>query len=349
MNSEIQEGDSSFRPEYCAIKTAINVENMISSDLKAARQQYLETGNESLLPIVDAHHHFWDIVKNPHPWLQKKPMIPFRYGDYSAICKNFLPTDYAKNCQQHRVMRHVTMEGEWDANDPVGEALWMKALAEECDKPHAMAAQIWLDREDIDDVLHAYNSAPLKGFVRSVRHKPSHIAYDEYTQDWSAPGSMRDLSWRAGYARLGEAGLMFELQAPWWHMDEAVELAHDFPDTRIIINHAGLPATRETDVLAKWRSAMTRIAACPNVYMKISGLGVRGETWTPAQQRPVVHALIEDFGIRRCLFASNHPVDAVLVTLDDLWGGFKTLTQHLEPQERLALFCDNAVALYELR
>ncbi len=322
---------------------------MISSDLKEAREQYLQTGLDSLLPIVDAHHHFWDIVNNPHPWLQKKPMIPFRYGDYSAICKNYLPEDYQKACGQHRVMRHVTMEGEWDTCDPVGEALWMKELFQRSGKPHATAAQIWLDRDDLDHVLHAYTSEPLRGFVKSVRHKPTHIPCHEYTQGWSTKGSMRDKAWRAGYARLRDANLMFELQAPWWHMDEAVELACDFPDITIIINHAGLPATREAGVLAKWRPAMARVAACPNVYMKISGLGVKGEAWTPEQQAPVVHALIEDFGIKRCLFASNHPVDAVVVTLDDLWSGFKTLTQHLTPHERLALFCDNALALYDLR
>lgn len=94
---------------------------------------------------------------------------------------------------------------------------------------------------------------------------------------------------------------------------------------------------------------MALLTSYPNVHVKISGIGVRGEAWTPEQQAPVVDALIADFGVARCLFASNHPVDAIVVKLDRLWSGFKELTRQLIPEQRLALFCDNAVALYGLR
>lgn len=317
-------------------------------DLAQARDEFLATGDERLLPIVDAHHHFWDL-RNPHPWLTELPRIPFRYGDYAAICKDFLPSDYVAACDEHRVLRHVVMEGEWTPDDPAGEALWMLDLAQRSGQPQAMAAQIWLDRSDAEALMRTYTRPPLRSFVRSVRHKPNCTTREEHRDDWSAPGSMRCPRWRDGYAKLSKYGLMFELQAPWWHMGEAVELARDFPETRIIVNHAGLPGTRDEETLRAWRQAMDRLAPCPNVMMKISGIGVRGERWTVAQQAPVVNALIEDFGVERCLFASNHPVDALVVTLNELWAGFKTLTRTLIPEQRLALFCDNATTLYGLR
>jgi predicted TIM-barrel fold metal-dependent hydrolase len=318
-------------------------------DLIEARSAYLASAADALLPIVDAHHHFWDVPCNPHPWLTELPHIPFRYGDYAAICKNFLPEDYAAACGAHRVLRHVVMEGEWTPADPTGEALWMAELARRCGKPHAMAAQIWLDRDDVDEVLRVYRQAPLAGFVRSVRHKPNCAARQEYRSDWSAPGSMRCARWRDGYARLAAAELMFELQAPWWHMREAAELARDFPSTRLIVNHAGLPGARDEETLGRWRAAMAQLADYPNVVVKISGLGERGQPWTLARQAPVVNALLADFGVDRCLFASNHPVDAIVVSLRDLWSGFKALTRGLPPEQRLKLFCDNAVELYQLR
>ncbi len=37
------------------------------------------------VPIIDTHHHFWDLARNPHPWLRDLPMIPFRYGNYGAL------------------------------------------------------------------------------------------------------------------------------------------------------------------------------------------------------------------------------------------------------------------------
>lgn len=319
------------------------------ADLEQARQAYLASGDARLLPIVDAHHHFWAVPGNPHHWLTQLPRIPFRYGDYSAICRDFLPADYAAACGEHQVLRHVVMEGEWDPTDPVGEALWMQGLAQTAGKPHAMAAQVWLDRDDVAEVLTRYSQPPLAGFVRSVRHKPRALPREQHHSGWSAPGSMRCERWRSGYALLQRHGLMFELQAPWWHMDEAVELARDFPQTRIVVNHAGLPAQRDEDTLRGWRAAMSRLADCPNVVVKLSGLGVAGQPWTVEQQQPVVHALIADFGVRRCLFASNFPVDGLVVGLADLWSGFKALTQSLPPNDRLALFCDNAVEVYALQ
>lgn len=319
------------------------------ADLAQARHAYVVSGDERLLPIVDAHHHFWAVPANPHHWLTQLPRIPFRYGDYGAICRDFLPADYALACQGHQVLRSVVMEGEWDSADPVGESLWMHGLARASGLPHAMAAQVWLDRDDVVEVLTRYSHAPLAGFVRSVRHKPRCLPREQHHSGWSAPGSMRCERWRSGYALLQRHGLMFELQAPWWHMDEAVELAHDFPATRIVVNHAGLPAARDNETLRLWRAAMARLADCPNVLVKLSGLGVAGEAWSIEQQRPVVEALIADWGIRRCMFASNFPVDALVVSLDGLWSGFKVLSQGFSTADRLALFCDNAVETYGLQ
>ena len=318
-------------------------------DLAQARQAFLDSGDEALLPIVDAHHHFWAVPANPHPWLTELPRIAFRYGDYAPICRDFLPADYAAARGAHRVLRHVAMEGEWDPRDAAGEARWMQQLAQRTGAPHAMAAQAWLDRDDIEALLAHYTQGPLAGFVRSVRHKPRTLPRGRYRTGGAVPGSMRCPRWRRGYALLARSGLMFELQAPWWHMDEAAELARDFPDTLIVINHGGLPAQRDADSLRQWRRAMDRVADCPNVRMKISGLGVPGTAWTPALQRPVVKALIGSFGTRRCMFASNFPVDSLVVGLDALWAGFKELTRELEPTERLALFCDNAARTYALQ
>ena len=109
-----------------------------------------------------------------------------------------------------------------------------------------------------------------------------------------------------------------------------------------------MPADRDDVSLAAWRNAMTRLADCPNVHVKISGIGVPGRAWTPELQRPIVDTLIVAFGASRCLFASNHPVDGLVASFDTIFSSFKHLTRELAPAERLALFCDNAVRLYRL-
>ncbi|MGE8318708.1 MAG: amidohydrolase family protein [Comamonas sp.] len=322
------------------------MKNDLHPDLRTAREEFLATQDDRLLPIVDAHHHFWDVERNPHPWLRQRPLIPFRYGDYSAICRNFLPEDYARNQGPHRVLRHVLMEGEWDPRDPTGEARWVQELATKTGKPHALAAQAWLDREVWDEQLAAYARLPL---VRSVRHKPRSLPRAEHHAGYAEAGSMRCPRWRGGYARLESAGLMFELQAPWWHFGEAAELARDFPRTTIVVNHTGLPSERDDASLAAWRAALQVLAHEPNVFLKISGLGVAGQRWTPALQSPIVNDAIRIFGWQRCLFASNHPVDALVASLGDIFAGFKQITADLPAPQRLALFCDNATALYHLQ
>ena len=313
--------------------------------IDAMRERFLQSGDNADLPIVDAHHHFWDLQRNYHPWLRDLPRIPFRYGDYEAICRDFLPEDYFALAAPHRVVKTVMMEGEWDPRDPLGEARWATTLNARCGFPDAMAGQVWLDRDDVADLLREYRSMPL---VRSVRHKPTAVPRGDHTATFAAPGSMRCDRWRAGYALLAASGLMFELQAPWWHFIEAVELARDFPGVTIIVNHTGLPADRSVEGLRAWRTALAELAGCANVRLKISGIGERGVRWSVERNGPVVWDAIEIFGVERCMFASNFPVDSVVVKLDTLFAGFKSMVADLKPLQRLALFHDNATTLYGL-
>ena len=117
------------------------------------------------LPIIDAHQHFWDLEHNRHPWLQDLPLIPFRYGDYTAIRRNYLPADFRRDCGTHRVLKTVYVEAEWDPQDPVGETRWVSALAAAQGLPNAIVAQAWLDRVDAAEVLAAQAAFPL---VRAV-------------------------------------------------------------------------------------------------------------------------------------------------------------------------------------
>jgi predicted TIM-barrel fold metal-dependent hydrolase len=296
------------------------------------------------LPIVDAHHHFWDPRRNYHPWLRDEPMIPFRYGSYAAIRRPYLPEHYFADAAGHRVVKTVLMEGEWDPTDPVGETSWVAEIAAESGFPTAMVAQAWLDREDVEEVLAAQAAFPI---VRSVRHKPRAAPAPDRV-DPEAPGSMGDPKWRRGFALLERFGLMFDLQSPWWHLGEAARLARAFPTTTIVLNHTGLPADRSPEGLAGWRAAMRTLAGEPNVVVKISGIGVAGQPWTVETNRCVVLDTIEAFGVARCMFASNFPVDGLVGSYDAIMGGFKEIVADFPLADRRALCHDNAVRVYRL-
>ena len=82
------------------------------------------------MPIVDAHQHYFDIEAHYYPWLNDRPLRPFRYGDYSSICRNFLPQDYRRLTGRHRVVQTVVIEGEWDPATPADEVSFIESLAQ---------------------------------------------------------------------------------------------------------------------------------------------------------------------------------------------------------------------------
>jgi predicted TIM-barrel fold metal-dependent hydrolase len=294
--------------------------------------------------IVDAHQHFWDLSLGKHPWLNDEPPPPFRYGDTRALRRSYLPADYRADASAYRVVGSVYVETEWDPTDPVGETQWVQDLAAREGLPSAVVAQAWLDRDDVADVLARQATCPL---VRGIRHKPA-AAVSPRAVIAGAPGSMSDPRWRAGFARLADHGLSFDLQTPWWHLDEAAALARAFPDTQIVLNHTGLPADRSAEGLRGWREAMAALATESNVAVKISGLGVPGQSWRVESNREVILRTLDLFGVDRAMFASNFPVDGLVATFDTIYAGFGALVQDLSPPERQRLFCDNAVRFYRL-
>jgi predicted TIM-barrel fold metal-dependent hydrolase len=239
--------------------------------------------------------------------------------------RRYLPEDYRKDAARWPVSRGVYVEAEWDPLDPAGEMNFIAELRREGGFPTVAIAQAWLDREDCAAVLESHAG---HSFVRGVRHKPK-------------AGQMADARWRSGYARLARLRLHFELQVSWKEIGDAARLARDFPDTVVVVNHAGLPPSADR---AGWREAMAAAAACPNVMVKISGLG----DLDAAARREVTLALIELFGGRRAMFASNYPVDSLRDSFDSIYATFDDITRGFSDAERRDLFHDNAVRIYRM-
>lgn len=296
------------------------------------------------LPIIDAHQHFWDLDRNYLPWLRDEPQIPFRYGDYGALKRNYMPADYRRDTAGLDVAGTVFVETEWDRTDPVGETRWVHDLAAASGLPSAMVCHAALHQDDVADILAQQAAFTL---VRGVRHKPTAAPAPDRVEQ-GAPGSMGDPAWRRGYARLADHGLSFDLQTPWWHLGEAAALNADFPETLIVLNHTGLPSDRSPEGLAGWRRAMAHFAASPKVAVKISGLGERGRRWALAHNRDVILDTIEIFGEDRCMFASNFPVDGLVADLPTIFSGFAEATAPLGRRTQAKLFADNARRFYRI-
>jgi predicted TIM-barrel fold metal-dependent hydrolase len=293
------------------------------------------------LPIVDAHVHFWDPTINYYPWLVDEPPVPFRYGNYATIRRPYLPEEYKRSTAPHNVRKTVYIEAEWDPQDPVGEMSYIASLRRETGWPNVAVGQAWLDR---DDRLAMLERVAAFDFVRGIRHKPRSNSQPDPTN----PGGMMDPRWLEGFAMLAPLGLGFDLQTPWWHLHEAAILADRFPETQIILLHAGLPADRSPEGIAAWRAAMARLAERPNVAVKISGIGEPGQPWTVARNRDIVLTVIDLYGLDRCMIGSNFPVDSVCADLPTIFSGFKAITAPLGEEAQIKLFHDNAIRIYDI-
>jgi len=296
------------------------------------------------VPVIDAHQHFWDLEANYLPWLRDEPQIPFRYGDYSALKRNYLPDDYRRDLDGVALEATVFIETEWDRRDPVGETRWVHRLSEMSGLPSVMVCHVALDRDDAPKILERQAAFAR---VRGVRHKPRAASTPD-TIEKAAKGSMGDPAWRRGYALLAQHGLSFDLQTPWWHLPEAAELNARYPEILIVLNHTGLPRDRSDSELLGWRTAMKIFAAAPNVAVKISGLGEPGYAWSLQRNERLILDTIENFGEDRCMFASNFPVDGLAGSLATIYSGFAQATEKLGPAVQAKLFAGNARRIYRL-
>lgn len=302
-----------------------------------------------VLPVVDAHHHFWQLGAGPlrYPWLQDSPAHPFFLGDHRAICRDFLPADYRREsgaCQPIRVVKTVHVEAECDRSQQVAETQWLAQLHADTGMPHAIVAHAWLHTDNSEDVLAAHKACPL---VRGIRSKPVTSASPGESVA-GAPGSMQDPRWLAGLRRLVGHGFSWDLRVPAWHLEEAAAVARTNPDLPIVLNHTGFPWDRSEAGLALWRRGMRMLATCPNVYCKISCLCEPKRPWSYEGNRRIVLETLEFFGPARCMVASNFPVDSLCVRFATLFDDLLRMTAECSAAERRYIFHDTAVRFYRL-
>jgi len=131
-------------------------------------------------------------------------------------------------------------------------------------------------------------------------------------------------------------------------MATAAAIAGRHPDIPIIVNHAGLPTDRDAAGLAVWRDGLRRLAALPQVSIKISGLGIVDRAWTLQSISPIVRECIDVFGVDRAMFASDFPVEKVHGAFGAFYAAFDAITRHFSTDDRDRLFARTAEAVYRI-
>ena len=295
------------------------------------------------LRIVDAHHHLWDL-EGPirYPWLTSGEHAYL--GDYSALRRTYLPEEYRRDTALHRVVATVHIEAECDRSQQVAETRWVTEMNARHGMPNAIVAHAWVDTPDAEEILAEHCKFPL---VRGIRTKPV-VAEHPGESVRGHKRSMQDPRWIEGLDLLRKYGLSWDLRVPWWHLEEAAEVVRRHPGLTVILNHTGYPWHRTPEALAGWRKGMQALAALPNVSCKISALCVEDRPWTLKENGPIILEAIDTFGVDRCMFASNFPVDGLKGSWDYIYSSFKKAVAHLPRADQERLFADNAIRLYRI-
>lgn len=296
-------------------------------------------------PIIDGHHHIWEI-KN-YPWLVA-PMEPKIFGDYEPLRQDYLVEDLIDDFKNQNVVKSVHVQANWGPSSPVEETKWLQEVADRAGFPHGIIA--FGDMTKADETERQIEEHKAYANMRGLRHQ---IFWNEEPKWQAAPSAdlAASSAFKEGFKLLKKHDLSFELQMfPFQpvQMDAVCELLDENPDTRVILVHSGMLPLNRPEFHDAWMRGIKRLAQYPNLWCKVSGLALLSQTYTLEQLRFVIEHSIEAFGIERCLFGSNFPLERMWSTYDELLNCTKVAASWLNEGEQKAFFHDNAAQYYRI-
>lgn len=277
-------------------------------------------------PVVDAHHHLWDLAVRPQPFLDSNPVLaPLRRAFSLA---NLAPLAAAAGVGRTVVVQTVT--------EPA-ETTELMALA---DAGGLIAAVVgWADLTDarVGESLASLRAAPGGQFLAGIRHP----LLTEPDPLWLHRPDVR-----RGLNAVAAAGLVFDLVLPPALLPAAVRAVADVPDLTFVLDHLGnVDVTADGPPDAAWARSFRALAALPNVVCKLSG--ILGEA-TADRLRPYAEIALEAFGPERLMFGSDWPVSTLSAGYGDVVAAARALTAGLTAPERAAVLADTACAVYRI-
>lgn len=294
--------------------------------------------------FVDAHMHLWDLGRIRYPWLT--PPLPVGVtGDVSSIAHNYLLADYRSDLETAgvRAAKVVHVEAGADPADALAETRWLQQLASSSGFPQAIVAHAELEKPDAEALLAQHAAHPNVRGIRQILNW-----HPDPAKTYTPRDLLADATWRAGFAHLARHHLSFDLQIYPGQMPAAARLAAQYPDTLLILDHAGMPVDRSPAGIESWRQGMRLLAARPNVAVKISGLAIFDWHWHAATLRPFVLETLESFGAQRTMLASNFPVDRLFGPFGRFYDAYRKILAGASAAERASLFGGTAERLYRI-
>jgi predicted TIM-barrel fold metal-dependent hydrolase len=279
--------------------------------------------------VVDAHVHLWDPARTDwYPYLSGRQQL--NMGDVSGMARRFdVPTYLAESAGWH-VEKLVNVAAATGRHS-IEETLDLDQRAEIDGHPDAIIGGL-PPTESIAEAIEVLDTQMGASRFRGVRPMGA----------FEGPLPADEV-----LGALQERGLVFELMAHPHQLRPAAAGLAAFDELVVVVEHTGWPRSSSDEERSLWEAGMAVLAGLgDHVVCKLSGLAMPLGSMSVEALTPWLEFAIETFGVDRCMFASNFPVDGLHGTFDELYTTFATVTAGLDDESRDKLFAANAERVY---
>jgi predicted TIM-barrel fold metal-dependent hydrolase len=291
------------------------------------------------LPVADAHVHF--LRRDLHPWLNSSKPLSFE-GDWTPILGDYVPADLMAEMGEG-VEVEAAVHIQANSPDPVRETREVARMGEESGLPIAIVGGVNLAAADAEQIIDSQMG--IKGFcgVRQILNLHNDPLYKYGDIDY-----LNDSGWKRNLTLLSERDLTFDMQLYPSQLGDALKVIDENPGLIFILNHAGMLIDRSLAGWKQWSRGLHELGKRDNIAVKVSGIGSMDHYWTVESIRPLVYECLDAFGIERCMFASNFPVDKLHGSYVDYARACEQCLAGFNQDEKVAFFAGNAERYYRL-
>ena len=281
--------------------------------------------------IVDAHVHLWDPARTDwYPYLSHPPQQGG--GDSSRMLRRFDVDLYRSETAGWNVEKFINVAAATGRNS-IDETIALDHDAPAAGGPDAIIGGL-PPADTVAESLGFIDRQMTASRFRGVR------PMGRLDQPLPAVEVLRGLQ---------ERNLVFELMTHPDQLGVSAAGLSGFDDLTVVVEHTGWPRSNSDEEFTLWKSGIDALAgAGPRVVCKLSGLAMPFGSMQADALGPWIEYALGAFGVDRCFFASNFPVDAVYGTFDELYTTFSDLTAGLDEAARAKLFAENAERIYRL-
>ncbi len=274
-------------------------------------------------PVVDSHHHFWDLEKFDYPWM----------GEGSPLAVNFSPAELKPLINSVGVNYTVVVQ----AAQSVDETRWLLEIAEETDFVAGVVG--WVDLKD-PNVGETLDELQQSSYFKGVRH----IWESEDDPSWLYTSGALN-----GLKEIEARGLCYDFLVRPPNMKYVPKIMEEVPRLRAVVDHIAKPFIKD-GVVEPWLSEMRKISSINGIRCKVSGMITEAdhENWKPEDLYPYVHHVLGLFGYDRIMFGTDWPVCTLAGTYQQVTDTARQILSSLRPHEKDAVFGGNASAFYRL-